>query len=130
MPETTYIGDRLLSELYIILFTLIAAAVAAASQYLLKNSIRKFRLSVSGIYGLIANRGVMAGIALYLLSSVFYLVALDSGELSFVYSIFSSTFVFVLLLSYFGLRERITAPRIAGTALVIIGIIIIAMTYA
>ena len=99
------------------------------SQYLLKNSIHKFKLSASGIMSLVRNKGVMAGIAVYLLGAVFYLVALNSGELSFVYSIFSSTFVFVLLLSYFMLKERITAPRLIGTLLIIVGILIIALTY-
>ncbi len=119
----------LLGELGIIIFTLVAAAIAAVSQYLLKNAIHKFDLSLKGILSLVRNRGVMFGILLYLVSAVFYLFALDYGQLSFVYSIFSSTFIFVLFISYFALKERITSMRVLGTALVILGIIIIAMTY-
>jgi drug/metabolite transporter (DMT)-like permease len=119
----------MLGETYIILFTTLAAAVAAVSQYLLKNSIHKFKLSISGVLSLLRNRGVVVGVALYIGSAVFYLSALDSGALSFVYSIFSSTFIFVLLLSYFLLKEKLSAGRLAGTALIIIGIIIIALTY-
>ncbi len=119
----------MLSEVYIILLTTIAAAIAAASQYFLKSSVHKFRLSPSGIISLIKNRGVMAAIGLYFIGAVFYLLALDSGELSFVYSIFASTFIFVLLISYFALREKVGSTRLIGTALIVVGIMIIAITY-
>lgn len=119
----------MLDELDIVILTIISAAIAAGSQYFMKNSIHKFRLNISGIISLLKNKGVMAGIGMYLLGSVFYLFALDSGELSFVYSIFSSTFIFVLLISYFVLREGISKTRLLGTALIILGILVIAFTY-
>ncbi len=119
----------MLGELDIILLTIVAAAIAAVSQYFMKSSVHRFQLSPSGILSLLRNKGVMAAIGLYITGSVFYLLALDSGQLSFIYSIFASTFVFVLLISYFALREKVSKARLIGTALIILGVIIIAITY-
>ncbi len=117
-------------EAYLIATTLSAAAIAAFAQYLFKKSVPRFRLDKYGILGLLANKGVWAGSLAYLASLAIYLKALGSGELSFVYPTFASTFVFVALISRFALKEKLGAKRIAGIALVLIGIAVVAFTYA
>jgi uncharacterized membrane protein len=119
----------MLNELSIIGITLIAAIVAAGAQYLFKRSVPKFDLGKRGIKALLFNRGIWAGVVIYLISLVIYLKALGSGQLSFVYPTFASTFVFVTLISHFALKEEMSMKRIAGIAMIVMGIAIVALTY-
>ncbi len=119
----------MLEVIGILLTTLLAAALAAYAQYLFKKNVPSFKLNIKEILNLSKNRYLVIGIILYALSLLIYLVALSSGELSFVYPIFSSTFIFVFILSAFVLKEKISRIRVAGLALIILGIIIVSLTY-
>lgn len=119
----------MLGELEIIGITLLAAVIAAVAQYIYKRSVPRFGFSKEGIKSLVFNKGVWAGGVFYLISLVVYLKALGSGELSFVYPTFASTFVFIALISHFLLREKFSLRRYLGIALVVLGIIIVAFTY-
>ncbi len=92
------------TEIYLIITTLFAAAIAALAQYLFKRSVPRFRLGLEGVRALLTEKGIWAGGLAYLASLAIYLKALGSGELSFVYPTFASTFVFVALISHFALR--------------------------
>jgi len=113
----------------VILFTLVAAALAASSQYFFKKALPRFRLNVKEVVSLIKDRMIIIGILIYLAALGFYLVALHSGALSFVYPTFASSFIFIMLISKYTLGERLGAKRIIGVLLIVVGIIVIAMTY-
>jgi len=119
----------MLSELSIIAMTLLAAVIAAVAQYVFKRSVPRFDFKKGGIRSLVKSKGIWAGGIIYLVSLVVYLKALGSGQLSFVYPTFASAFVFVTLISHFLLREKLNLKRVSGIALVVIGIIIVALTY-
>ncbi len=117
------------SELLIIGITLLAAIVAALAQYLFKRSVPTFDFNRVHMRNLLLNKGLWAGGMAYLISLVIYLKALGSGQLSFVYPTFASTFIFIALISHFVLREKLSMGRIAGIGLVVLGIVIVALTY-
>lgn len=119
----------MLSETSIIIVTLVAAMIAAVAQYLFKSAMPKFRFNLHDILGLLKNRSILLGLLIYLASLGLYLVALDSGQLSFVYPLFSSTFVFIMLISYLVFKERIGWGRWAGVLLIILGISLISLSY-
>lgn len=119
----------MLNELLVIGVTLVAAILAATAQYTLKKSVPKFTFGLKGIKSLATNKGIWLGGIIYIAGLVIYLKALDSGQLSFVYPTFASTFVFVVLISHFLLKERIDAKRWVGLALIFLGIAIVALTY-
>lgn len=119
----------MLNEIEIVGLTLMAAAVAATSQYLMKKSIHKFSIDIKGIFSLLKNKVLILSIFVYLISLIFYLIALSSGQLSFVYPTFASTFLFVFIIAKLKLNEPITLYRGVGLTLIVIGIIIVAMTY-
>ena len=121
--------ENLIEEVIIIGLTLVAAAIAAVSQYIMKNAVHKFTFNIKGWISLFKNKMLIVGIGIYLFSLIFYLAALSSGELSFVYPTFASTFIFVFLIAKFKLNESITIKRGAGLMLIIIGIILVALTY-
>lgn len=68
---------------------------------------------------------ILLGLIMYGLSTVFWLIALSRMELSFVYPFISLTYVLVLALSHLVLKESIGLNKIAGTVLIILGLIII-----
>ncbi|MDE1761806.1 MAG: EamA family transporter [Candidatus Micrarchaeota archaeon] len=114
---------------YIISFTLISAMLAAFAQYLFKRSIKEFHLDRKGIISVFENREVLLAIIIYIIALAVYLQALRYGELSFVYPIFASVFVFVMIISKYKLKEPVGIARIAGTLLIILGIALTALTF-
>lgn len=116
-------------ETQIVAIVLVSAFMAAFAQYIFKKNMPRFSANLKGLIGLAANRRILLGVGIYMASLVVYLYALRSSELSFVYPTFASVFVFVLILSKFSLGEEITLHRIIGVAIVIAGIIIVALTY-
>ncbi len=113
----------------IIGITLIAALFVAMAQYLFKKHIEQFDINKSHIIKLLKNRNMMLGVLLYIVSLLIYLVALHYGQLSFVYPTFASSFIFIALVSKYALKERLDAKRILGILLILIGIIMVALTY-
>ncbi len=113
----------------IIGITLSAALIAAVAQYFYKRGLKEFRFSVRDIIREFKKRDILLGGALYLVSLAVYLYALDSAPLiSFVYPIFASTFVFVLLISKVVFHERVNLHRVLGMALILAGIAVISVT--
>ena len=62
---------------------------------------------------------------MYGLSTVFWLIALSRMDLSFVYPFISLTYKLVFSLSYLVLKESIGLNKIAGSVLIILGLILI-----
>ncbi|MDE2027566.1 MAG: EamA family transporter [Candidatus Omnitrophica bacterium] len=54
----------------------------------------------------------------------FWLWALDSGDLNFVYLLGSIQYVFALFAAHFFLQEKIDMPKLTGTLLITLGIIL------
>ncbi len=118
----------MLGVLSVVAITIMAAAIVAFAQYLFKKSVPKFDFNASGILSLARNRVIVAAGLIYVVGLAFYLVALSSEQLSFVYPAFSSTFIFVMIISHFKLKERIGYARLSGVALIIIGIAIVSLS--
>lgn len=119
----------MLGEIQIIGTTLFAALLAAFAQYILKSRIQRFNFTVTGIIKMLANGSVLLGLFVYVMGLVTYLYVLRGGELSFVYPIFASTFVFVAIISKFMLNEPVNRARTAGILLIIFGIVLVSLTY-
>ena len=69
----------------------------------------------------------IGGIAMFT-GLLFWLAALASGELSFVYLLGSIQYIFALFAAYFFLHEKITTPKLIGTLLITLGIILTAIS--
>ncbi len=54
----------------------------------------------------------------------FWLAALNSGNLSIVYSLGSMQYIIALAAAHFFLQEKIDAPKLIGTFLITLGIIL------
>ncbi|MGI0141726.1 MAG: EamA family transporter [Candidatus Micrarchaeales archaeon] len=101
----------------------------AYAQYNFKKEMPQFRLTKEGIMSILRKRDIVMGLVIYVVSLGIYLVALSFGELSVVYPIFASVFVFVMLVSHQMLKERISRGRVLGVILIITGIVLTALTF-
>lgn len=65
---------------------------------------------------------IIIGLLLYALSTVLWLLILARADLSYAYPFVSMGFVLTALYGRFALHEALTAPRIAGIALIVLGV--------
>ena len=68
------------------------------------------------------------GAASMLVGLLFWFAALSSGELSFVYLLGSTQYIFALIAAHFFLHEKINTTKIIGTLLITLGIILTAVS--
>ena len=71
---------------------------------------------------------VWIGGASMLLGLLFWLAAISSGELSFVYLLGSIQYIFALFAAHYFLNEKITSTKLIGTLLITLGIILTAIS--
>ena len=82
----------------------------------------------SDIVSIFSNLYIIFGLIMYGLGTIFWLIALSQKDLSYVYPFIALTFIIVLLLSKFLLHENVGIYRIAGTLIIVAGLIIVVNT--
>lgn len=75
-----------------------------------------------GIKGVISNYRLGFGIALYLLSSVFFVMGVAQGELTILYPMISLGYIWTLLWAYLFFKEPFGKSKVIGLALIIVGV--------
>ena len=68
------------------------------------------------------------GAAGMMVGMLFWFAALSSGELSYVYLLGSIQYIFALIAAHFFLHERVDTPKLIGTLLITLGIILTAVS--
>jgi multidrug transporter EmrE-like cation transporter len=118
-------------------FVLIIAAVLlnATSQILLKtgmSQVGEFEFSADTfarvLAGAATNIFILLGLTTFVMSMIAHLMSLSRYDVSFAVPFTSIAFVIVLLYGYFVLGENVTALRVAGISVVILGTVMIAQS--
>jgi len=115
------------------LFLLIAISLGAFGQISLKHGMKQFgSLGQPGV-GLVSNvirsiftPYVLLGLALYAISSCFWLVVLSSWNLSYAYPMIAISYVLVVLLSRVFFREHVMPLQWLGIAFMCTGLVLVA----
>jgi len=116
-----------------ILLILFSISIAVAGQILLKIGINRIGMvNFSNLdalkqlfFGVIKSPLVISGLFLYVISAAIWLVVLSAVDLSFAYPFIGFTYVMVLVLSKFILKEDVNPIRWAGALIITIGVIVI-----
>lgn len=115
-----------------IVYILISVVGGTIGQLMLKkgmNSLGPLTLSANNLirtmWQMATNPWVFFGLLIYGLGTVFWLAALSRVDLSYAYPFASLSYVAMLIISYFIFGESISLLRIAGTAVIIIGVLLI-----
>ena len=78
------------------------------------------------LWKLATNPLVIAGLAVYAFGTVFWLIALSRVDLSFAYPFASLSYVVMLGAAWVLFKEDLTILRLAGTAVVCLGVLLVA----
>ena len=113
---------------------LVCVMIGAAGQIVLKLGVSNPALAAlldSGKYPEFLLRTllsplVLAGLFLYAMSTVIWLAVLARSELSFAYPFISIGFVVTTLFGWLVLAESMSPGRLAGVALIIAGVLLVA----
>jgi multidrug transporter EmrE-like cation transporter len=74
---------------------------------------------------MLTNLPLLAGYALYGLSTVLLILALRDGELSLLYPVIALTYVWVTVLSFLIFHESINPLKMAGIAIIVSGVTVL-----
>lgn len=105
----------MMSSIYILLIIL-SVLIASYSQILLKKGAMEKNIYI--------NKYTIIGYSLMLISTLFTLYAYKGVNLSLSQMLQSLSFVFVMIFSYFLLKEKITKKMVIGVLFILLGIII------
>ncbi|MBV8660280.1 MAG: 4-amino-4-deoxy-L-arabinose transferase [Burkholderiales bacterium] len=116
-------------------FALILTGVLlnAFAQLFLKagaRSIGHFEFSIANIptigWQVATNLPIIGGLSCYVISVVVWILALSRVEVSMAYPMLSIGYVVNAALAYFLFQEAVTPMRLAGIAVIIVGVVIVA----
>lgn len=105
-----------------IFIALFCAVLGALGQLFLKLGSGNFIVSFNQIA---FDWRVALGVAFYGLSSVLFIIALKYGNLSILYPMIATSYIWVSLLSFFVLREAFNTYKIMGLVAILIGVVLI-----
>jgi len=92
----------------------------AAAQILIKTGAA--RLTAPSLGQMIASPPLVSGYALYGISTILLVLALRKGQLSVLYPVIALTYVWVTGLSVVFFRESLNPYKLAGVALIVLGV--------
>jgi len=73
------------------------------------------------LFSIVFERHVLSGIILYGLACLLWLVALSMEDLSYVYPLMGTAYIFTAILAWFFFGEKLTVLRILGIILISVG---------
>ena len=104
------------------LLVVIASVIGSFGAVFLKFGALNLELTVMGM---LRNWRLMVGIALYLLSSAFFMAGIKNGELTVLYPMVSLGYIWTLIWSRIVFKEPITRFKVGGLAMIIVGIAVL-----
>ncbi|MEA2016408.1 MAG: EamA family transporter [Actinomycetota bacterium] len=116
-----------------VILILLSISIAVGGQLLLKAGINRIGVvnfgSVTALRelftGVIRSPMVIGGLFMYVISAAIWLIVLSSVDLSFAYPFIGFTYVMVLILSKFILKEDVNPIRWIGAIIITVGVVVI-----
>ena len=116
-----------------ILLILISISIAVGGQILLKIGMNRIgNIAVNSMsslghlfLGVVKSPIVLVGLFMYVISAAIWLVVISAVDLSFAYPFIGLTYVLILIVSKFILKEDVNPIRWAGAAIITIGVVVI-----
>lgn len=116
-----------------ILLILISISIAVGGQILLKIGMNRIgNIAVNSMsslghlfLGVLKSPMVLVGLFMYVISAAIWLIVISAVDLSFAYPFIGLTYVLILIVSKFILKESVNPIRWAGAAIITIGVVVI-----
>jgi len=110
------------TQLWAIWMVLVACFLASLGPIMLKKATKNLSLK---IMDLIKNKYLWGGVFFYGLGTLLFIPALKGGELSVLYPLVSTTYIWVTLWSVRILKEKMNKYKIIGLVVVLLGVVLI-----
>ncbi|MDI6888175.1 MAG: EamA family transporter [Methanocellales archaeon] len=110
------------TETWAILVVAVCAFIGAIGQLFFKTGSSAVSMDITSW---IFNLKIITGFALYGISSILFIFALKHGNLSILYPIIATSYIWVALLAVIFLGETMTLARWGGIGLVLLGVSLI-----
>jgi uncharacterized membrane protein len=107
----------------IILLTALAAFIGSIGQLEFKRGADNLQFDIKL---LLTNYHLIIGVAVYAVSTVLYVYALNKGQLSILYPVIATSYIWTLLFSRIFLKEQISLTGWAGLFFILFGVTLIA----
>ncbi len=101
---------------------LFASFIGSFGPILLKKGSAQFQLTIKGIFG---NRNLLWGIIISVLGNLLFIPSLKGGDLSVLYPLVSTIYIWVSLWSVLFLKERMNRLKWAGVLTIILGVALV-----
>ncbi len=123
-PGMIETGAIIETQLWAVLVVLLASLLGGLGANFLKKGSEKFHLGtlIKKPWRMLKNYELVLGISLYALGTILFIPALKGGELSILYPIVSTSYVWTVIFSRFMIGERINWEKIIGAVLIVIGV--------
>lgn len=117
---------------FAVLILLVAIGLGVGGQFAIKIGLNKLGThpSPATVFRAIVTPCILGGFALYGVSSLLYLQALSRLPLSYAYPMIALSYVAVVLGAWLWFGEKLNALRISGVAVIIVGVVLVALSYA
>jgi multidrug transporter EmrE-like cation transporter len=106
------------------LWVLLASVIGSFGSVLLKSGSERLR---HGVRHLFFNERLAAGVALFLVSSYFFVLGVREGELSVLYPMISLGYIWTLVWSRIFFGEPFTRAKLMGLCLIVAGVFFIGL---
>lgn len=110
------------AELWSIALVLLASFLGSFGPIFIKKGSAKASFSISAI---LSNYHLLFGFFLYAVGTALFIPALKGGDLSVLYPLVSTTYIWVSIWSMIFLKEKMNAMKWAGIASIILGVVMI-----
>lgn len=111
-----------MTEILAIILVLFAAVLGSFGQFFFKLGAGKLSLRIKQ---LITNYFILLGFILYGFSVILFVFALTKGELSVLYPLVATSYIWTALLAQKYLKENMNFYKWLGVALIIAGVVLI-----
>ena len=111
------------TQLWMIFLVLFATLIGAFGAIFLKKASSSFSFKIA----FLLNKYLLISLIFYGVSMILYLIALKYGELSTLYPIVATTYIWVSLLSQRFLGEKMNKFKWFGIAFIILGVLFLAL---
>jgi len=102
----------------------ISTFIGGLGALLFKRSSKDFRLNVIAI---LKNRSFILAVFLYLVATILTIPAMKGNDLSIIYPMTATSYIWVAIFSKIFLKEKIRNTTVIGIGLIILGVVILSM---
>lgn len=107
---------------YPIVLTAVSAFIGSLGQIEFKQGSQILEIK---LFSIISNYHILLGLCFYAISTILYLYALRAGQLSLIYPIIATSYIWVLIFARYLFNEPVNLVNLGGVLFILFGITLV-----